>query len=172
MVHAVGMPDDARALAERLDDAPPRVRLLMARALLLWLVLAVTTPAEWLVPVVRTAAGRRGVHLGPPLTFLLVAGAALEALSRSGPDPEEAEPPVRSGGPPRPRRRAFRTDAELAVAAAVPAATALVPGLVVLPRRSPLWGWAVSAAARLAVIVVLVLDMRRETREAASGPGT
>ncbi|WP_029432132.1 hypothetical protein [Blastococcus sp. URHD0036] len=162
-----------KSFAERMRDAPPRVELLVGRALLLVVVSSLSTPAEWLVPVVRTAADRRGVHLGPPLTFLLAVAAALEVGNRldAGPDPDPdpgpREPLSRS------RWQRARGRAELYAVAGVPALTALVPGLVVLPRRSPLWGWAVSAAARMAVIVVFVLDNDRlKRREAAAAPSS
>ena len=96
--------------------------------------------------------------------------AALEVRNRPERDPADREPVTRT------RWTRLRVDAETYALAAVPALTALVPGLVVLPRRSPLWGWAVSAAGRLAVVTVLVLDherlKRREGAQTAGGRRT
>ncbi|RBY83317.1 hypothetical protein [Blastococcus sp. TF02A-26] len=156
--------------AERMREAPPRVQELLGRALVVVVVFSLTTPAEWLVPVARTALGRRGVSVGPPVTALLAVAAALEMANRPDRDPDPG--PVRREPRSRSRWTRLRVDAETYVVAAVPAATALVPGLVLLPRRSPLWGWAVSAAGRLAVGLVLGLDNeRRKRRERARTAG-
>ena len=153
------------------DDLSPRMRLLMTRVVVVTLVFGVATPAEWLVPVLRTAQDRRGVHLGPSIASLLAVAAALEGLGRgtgSGAGPEAGPAPEPGSSRPPASWRKVRSDAELIVAAAVPAAAALLPGLVVLPRRSPLWGWAVSAAGRLAVSAVVALDNDRRKRAEAA----
>jgi hypothetical protein len=51
---AIGDPDPVstagKSFAERMRDAPPRLELLIGRALLLAVVSSLATPAEWLVP--------------------------------------------------------------------------------------------------------------------------
>ncbi|MGY1743341.1 MULTISPECIES: hypothetical protein [unclassified Blastococcus] len=145
------MPDDL----EGWDT--PRMRVLLARALLVSVVSAASTPAEWLVPVLRTAAGRRGVHLGPTTAALLAVALAVEQVE----------------GPERPGRRARSAAASdalvLGPAAVLPVCAAAVPSLVVLPRRSPLWGWAVAAAGRFAVATVIAWDDERRKRREAAG---
>lgn len=155
-------------LGERMRDAPPRLRLVVARALVLALVSSIAVPVEWLVPVVRTASGRRGVHLGPPTGMLLAAAVAFEALDRSG---ERGTPPADPEAPAASRAPGAGLPAVqvLAPAAVLPAAGALLPGMVVLPRRSSLWGWAASAAARLAVCFLLAWDNERRKRREAAG---
>jgi hypothetical protein len=131
------------------EDPPPHLRWLLPRLLLSTMVLGAATPVELAVPLIRTAQDRRGVQSGPVLASLLCVAVVLALAERVEQHPDSSMP----------GEAAFT--AALGAGAVLPAVAAVLPATVVLPRRSPLWGWALWLGGRLVTAVVLALGVRR-----------
>lgn len=133
--------EDARAEVGRfLAELRPHQRMWFAQVLLGMGLLVESSVVELAVPVVRTVTGKRGVQTGPALGSLvtfLAFQAYTTAIGRE----------VTSEGGAR--------------AEYLPAFGAVLPGSVVLRKRSPLWGLALWPLVRLIAVCVLVAEASR-----------
>ena len=154
----------AAEVQARLAASPPHVRLLLARTLITALVLAIASPVELAVPVVRALLGRRGVQTGPAVGSLLAFGAGLVFVGR--PADEESD----DAGPSSRIDRALDR-ALISSAVVLPSLGALLPFTVVARRRSALWGLPLWVLVRLAAVFVLAEAADRAKKKAGEeGP--
>jgi hypothetical protein len=142
-----------------LADLAPSQQVWLGKVILGGALLALSTPVELAVPLIRALSRQRGVQTGVAIGSLasfLLAQAHFTAATH------------------RPPPATWMDRVILSAAMVLPAAGAVFPGTVVLPKRSPLWGWALWLVVRLLASTVLAeeasrLKKRREA-EAASAP--
>ncbi|CCH90677.1 protein of unknown function [Modestobacter italicus] len=163
---------DSAAIAQKLAELPPYQRVWFAQLILGAALLAGSSPVEIAVLALRALLRQRGVQTGAAagtlLTFL-ASHAYTTALRRqltteaSADDEDQDEPWFDR----------WVTRAIFSGAVVLPAVGGVLPGAVVLRRRSPLWGLALWAFVRLVAVMVLAVDAsrlskRRKAEEAGS----
>jgi hypothetical protein len=121
------------------------------------LLLAVSTPVEAAVPLVRVVQGKRGVQSGPAIASLLSVATGLALVARLEKHPESS---VLDDQP---------LTAVLIGAAAVPTVASALPMTVVCRHRSPLWGWALWAGVRVTTAFALAEGVDRAKRRLEVG---
>ena len=148
------------AATRKFEELSPDQRIWFLQVIIGTGLLAGSSPIELSVPVIRTLLQKRRVQTGAPLGSLLsflVAQACLVVIRRS----LESE---NSSGERSHRHHWFdrwMTKVIFAGAVVLPVVGGLVPGAVVMRRRSPLWGLALWLLVRLVAAVVLAVDASR-----------
>jgi hypothetical protein len=163
---------DSAAMVQKLADLPPYQRVWFAQLILGAALLACSSPVEIAVLVLRVLLRQRGVQTGAAagtlLTFL-ASHAYTTAIRRQLTTEASADGEDQNN----PWFDRWVTRAIFCGALVLPAVGGVLPGAVVLRRRSPLWGLALWAFVRLVAVMVLAVDAsrlskRRKTEEAAS----
>jgi Ca2+/Na+ antiporter len=135
---------DRAALSHELADLAPHQRIWFGKFLVGAVLLSLSSPVEIAVPLVRALLRKPGVQTGAAIGSVLsfLAGWAYFTAIARWPHSETL---------------IDRSMDRLIFSGAVilPAAGAVLPVTVVLPRRSPLWGWALWLMARLLASTVM-----------------
>jgi hypothetical protein len=165
-----GGQQDIEAVTRKFEELSPEQRIWLLQVIIGVGLLAGSSPIELSVPVIRTLLQKRGVQTGAPLGSLLsffVAQACLVVIRRS----LESKSSSDEGSDRDHWFDRWMTEAILANAVVLPAVGGLVPGTVVMRKRSPLWGLALWLLVRLVAAVVLAVDASRlkKRREAETG---
>jgi hypothetical protein len=160
---------------QKLAELPPYQRVWFAQLILGAALLAGSSPVELAVVVLRALLRRRGVQTGAAAGTLLafLAGHAYTTAIRRQLTTEAATGEEADGDL---RFDRWLSTAVLCGAVILPAVGGVLPGAVVLRRRSPLWGLALWGLVRLLAVMVLATDAsrlsKRRRAEEAAGAST
>lgn len=157
-------------MTRKFEELSPDQRIWFLQVIIGMGLLAGSSPIELSVPVIRTLLQKRGVQTGAPLGSLLsflVAQVCLVVIRRS----LESESPSDEGSHRDHWFDRWMTEVIFAGAVVLPAVGGLVPGAVVMRKRSPLWGLALWLPVRFVAALVLAVDASRlkKRREAETG---
>ena len=141
---------DRADLARRLAELAPSQRVWLGKVVLGMGLLALSSPVELAVPLVRVLARMPGVQTGAAigsLSSFLLGWAYFTTITRW---------PGSEDGIDRWLSRPI-----FSAAVILPGACAVLPGTIILPKRSPLWGWALWLVVRLLASAFLAQEASR-----------